>query len=39
MLFGNVNFKGDSPRDMIEDGKRICFPMPYFFDGIGIWDL
>jgi hypothetical protein len=40
MLFGNVDFGGESDRDMIKDaGKRLCFGMPYFFDGTGIWDL
>jgi hypothetical protein len=39
MLFGNVKFGGESPRDLIEKGKGFCFTMPYFLDWTGVWDL
>ena len=39
MLFGNVDFGGETDRDMIKPGKRICFTMPYFLDWTGAWGL
>ena len=38
MLFGDVLFSGNSPRDTIISPKTLCWTMPYLYDGTGVWE-